>query len=177
MTKKTNNRVKLEAVDHYVAQSREDVNTAIAEIGRLQRERSRIESEMNDNLASVREEYEHAAKPHADRISDLTRGVALWCEANRTDLTHDGKTKTARFASGEISWRTRPPSVMARGLDNVIKALKSLGLDRFLRVKEELDKDAILREPEAVEAIKGITISQKEDFVIKPDATELEEVR
>ncbi len=177
MTKKPNHRLKVEALDHFVAQSREDVNHAIAEIGRLQRERDRIQAEMNDNLATIRAEYEAQAKPHADRISDLTHGVHTWCEAHRAELTREGKTKTCRFASGEVSWRTRPPSVVVRGADAVIKALKALGLTRFLRVKEELDKEAILAEPSAVEAVRGISISQKEDFVVKPDSTDLEEVQ
>jgi phage host-nuclease inhibitor protein Gam len=177
MTKKTN-RLKTEAIDHYVAQSREDVNAAIAEIGRCQRERARIEAEMNDNLATIRAEYEKAAKPHADRIADLQHGIHVWCEANRQDLTREGKTKTARFASGEVAWRTRPPSVrLTAAADVVIKALKALGLSRFIRTKEELDREAVLKEPAAVEAVRGISISQREDFVVTPDETKLEEVQ
>jgi phage host-nuclease inhibitor protein Gam len=175
MNKKT--RIKLQATEHDVPQSLADVNEAVAEIGRRQRERDRIQAEMNDNLAAVRAEYEAMARPHAERIAALTHGVAMYCEANRDALTKGGKTKTARLATGEISWRTRPPSVVVRGMEAVIDALHRLKLDRFLRVKTELDKDAILAEPEAVDAIKGLSISQKEDFVIKPDSTELEEVR
>ena len=42
-------------------------------------------------------------------IKELGQGVQIWAEANRNDLTRDGRTKTAKFAAGEISWRTRPP--------------------------------------------------------------------
>lgn len=176
MNKKTT-RLKAEAVAHFVAQSREDVNNAIAEIGRCQRERARIEAEMNDKLAAVRAEHEAAAKPHADRIVDLQRGVQLWCEANRDELTKGGKVKTARMASGEVSWRMRPPSVTVRGADAVLKTLKALGLGSFIRTKEELDKEAILAAPGDVAGVRGISISQREDFVIKPDETQLEEIR
>lgn len=176
MTKKRTTRLKVAAAEIDIPQSREECNRAIADIGKAQRERERIQAAMNDDLANIRERYEEAAKPHADRISALTQGVAAWCEANRDDLTQGGKRKTAKMATGEISWRTRPPSVAVRGKDAVIDALRKLGLDRFLRVKVDVDKDAILREPDTIEGVRGLSISQREDFVVKPDMTELEEV-
>ena len=177
MNKIANTRIKLEAVDHDVPQSPEELNNAIYEIGVLQRKREIISTRMNDELASVRASFEAMAKPHADRIADLTRGVATYCEAHRDVLTNGGKTKTARLAAGEVSWRMRPPSVVVRGMEAVVDWLRRQGLTRFLRVKTELDKEAILAEPDAVVGIKGLSISQKEDFVIKPDSTELEEIR
>lgn len=169
-------RLKTSALES-VPQSLDEVNAAVAEIGRCQRERAQIQKLMNDSLADVRDCHEKAAKPYAERIADLTRGVATWCEAHRAELTKDGKTKTARLATGEVSWRMRPPSVVARGLATILDTLKRLGLERFIRTKEELDKDAILADRAAIEGVKGLSISQKEDFVIKPDSTELEEVR
>lgn len=171
-----NSRVKADAVTFPVPQSREQAVDAIAEIGRRQRERERIQAAMNDEMAAVRQKYEEQARPHAEALRELTAGVQTWCEANRDGLTQGGKVKTASLASGEVRWRMRPPSVTCRALDNVLQALKQLGLSRFVRTKEELNKEAILAEPEAVQHVKGISISQKEDFVIVPFETELEEV-
>lgn len=169
-------RIKAEAVDA-VPQTLPEVNTAIVEIGQRQRDRDRIESDMNAALAATRKEYEDQALPHAERIKELANGVQTYCEAHRAELTNDGKTKTAKLASGEVSWRMRPPSVAVRGMAAVIEALKKLKLARFIRTKEELDKDAVLKDPDAVNAIKGISVTQREDFVIKPFSTDLEEVR
>jgi len=176
MAKASNARVKAAAIAHPVPQTRDDVVNAIAEIGRRQRERDRIQAEMNDELAAIKQTYEEQARPHGDAISQLATGVQTWCEANRATLTQDGKIKTANMASGEVRWRLRPPSVLAKPLDKVLEALKDMGLKRFIRVKEELDKEAILADPEAVKHIKGIKVDQKEDFVIVPFETELEEV-
>lgn len=173
---RTATRIKQQAVEHPVPQSRDEVVDAIAAIGRAQRERERIQAEMNDALAEIRQRFEQQATPHAEQIKTLSAGVQTWCEANRATLTQDGKTKTARLASGEIRWRTRPPSVSVRAADVVLQALKAMKLDRFIRTKEEVNKEAILAEPEAVTHIKGVTITQKEDFVIVPFETELEEV-
>ena len=169
-------RIKADAADFPVPQTREDVVSAIAEIGRRQRERDRIQAAMNDELAAIRERYETEAAPHAAAIQALSKGVQTWCEAHRGELTQDGKTKTAALASGEVKWRTRPPSVAVRGMEAVIDLLKRMKLQKFIRVKEEVNKDAILADPEAVREVKGITITQKEDFVIVPFETELEEV-
>lgn len=174
MTKKT--RLKSDAVAVTFA-NRLEVDAAIAEIGAAQRERDRIQTEMNDALAKVRAEFEEQALPHATVIKELGHGVQVWCEGNRVDLTRDGRSKTAKFAAGEVSWRTRPPRVNIRGEGIVAEALKRLGLERFIRTKEEIDKQAILAEPGAIEGIKGLSISQGEDFVIKPFSTEIEEVQ
>ncbi|MFH2013564.1 MAG: host-nuclease inhibitor Gam family protein, partial [Patescibacteria group bacterium] len=47
-------------------------------------------------------------------------------------------------------------------------ALKDLGLSKFIRTKEEVNKQAILESPEEVKDIKGLSISQIEEFVVKP---------
>jgi len=174
MSKKT--RIRSDAVS-VTFNNREEVNAAIAEIGAAQRKRDLITTAMNDELAAVRARYEEQALPHAAVIKELGHAVQVWCEGNRTDLTREGRTKTAKFAAGEISWRVRPPRVSVRGEGIVIEALKRLGLDRFIRRKEEIDKQAILGEPGAVDGIKGLSISQGEDFVIKPFETEIEEVQ
>lgn len=176
MSKTKSTRIKTEAAGQAVPQSRDEVTDAIARIGVCQRERLRIEAAMNDEMAEVKARHETVAKPLADEINQLSRGVHLWCEANRVELTRDGKTKTANLASGEVKWRMRPPSVSIRAADAVLEALKKLGLQRLIRTKEEPNKEAILLEPQTVEHIKGISISQKEDFVIVPFESELEEV-
>jgi phage host-nuclease inhibitor protein Gam len=173
----TKQAVKIkQAAAEFVPQDREQVVGAIAEIGRRQRERERIQAKMNDHLAAIKEEYEEEARPHNEKILKLSEGVKAWCEAHREELCQGGKIKTANLSSGEISWRLRPKKVVVKSAEKILEALKSLGLDRFIRVKEELNKDAILAEPEAVEHVKGISISQGEDFVIKPFETTLEEL-
>ena len=159
-----------------VPQTREQVTDAIAEIGRSQRERARIQAAMNDEIAAIKLRYEEMARPHGDRITELSKGVQTWCEANRQALTDNGKSKTAALGAGEVRWRTTPPSCSVKAIDKVIETLRGFGLSRFLREKVEIDKAAILADPEAVKGIRGITISQREEFVIVPFETELEEV-
>lgn len=169
-------KVKANAVMFPVPQSKEEVVAAIARLGEHQRERVRIETEMNDEMAVVKERYENQADTHAQAIQQLSSGIQTFCEANKVELTSGGKTKTVGLQSGEVRWRTCPPACNIRAADMVIEALKKLGLARFVRAKEEINKDAILADPKAVAGIKGISINQKEEFVIVPFETKLEEV-
>jgi len=169
-------RIKAAAAAYAVPQSKDQVNENIADIGRLQRERERLRADMNDEIAVIRERYESAALPLAEKIKRLSAGVQTWCEANRAELTGGGKVKYAMLAAGKINWRTRPPKVMLRGKEQIIAALKALGLQRFLRVSEDVNKEAMLADPETAKTITGVAIVQSEDFVITPYETELEEV-
>lgn len=168
-------RIKANAVGP-VPQNRDEVRDYILRIGRHQNERKRIEAEMNDHIQQIRDKYQALAAPHAEQIAELSKGVQVYCEAHRDELTNGGRRKSADLGAGEIQWRTRPPKVSLRNIAGVIAALKSLGLTQFIRTKEEVNKEAILAEPEAVEHVKGISITQGEDFVIKPHESELEEV-
>lgn len=175
MSKKTT-RIKTEAAAVTFTNEHE-VDAAIAQIGIAQRAREEIEVRMNAELAAVKERFEAEAAPHAGVIQVLGEAVRIWCESQRAKLTRDGRTKTVKFGAGEVAWRVRPPRVTVRGEGIVLEALKRMGLQRFIRTKEELDKNAILADPDAVRDLKGLSITQGEDFVIKPFASEIEEVR
>ncbi|EFN7493379.1 host-nuclease inhibitor Gam family protein [Escherichia coli] len=153
----------------YVPQNRDAVITDIKRIGDLQREASRLETEMNDAIAEITEKFAARIAPIKTDIETLSKGVQGWCEANRDKLTNGGKVKTANLVTGDVSWRQRPPSVSIRGVDAVMETLERLGLQRFIRTKQEINKEAILLEPKAVAGVAGITVkSGIEDFSIIP---------
>lgn len=152
-----------------VAQSRDEVVISIRRIGDLQREALRLETEMNDQIAVITEKYAALIKPVKTSLDELSKSVQGWCEANRNDLTNNGKVKTANLVTGEIQWRLRPPSVSVRGPDSVMETLIRLKLTRFIRTKQEINKEAILNEPKAVAGVVGISVkSGIEDFSIIP---------
>lgn len=170
------NRIKSNAVIFPVPQNRDEVNNAISQIGVAQRERARIQADMNDEMAKTKQRFEAEAKPFNEQIEAMSNGVQTWCEANRVDLTKSGKVKFASFPAGEVKWRMRPPKVTLRAVETLMETLKRLGLTRFIRTKEEPNKEAMLAEPQALEGVVGVKFEQGEDFVIVPFETELEEV-
>jgi phage host-nuclease inhibitor protein Gam len=162
-------RIKAPAETVAAPQTRAEAERMLARLGALQREIALIEMSASEAIAAHKSLAEEAAKPLAEEAERLRRGLQLWAEANRAALTEGGRTKTVRLATGEIAWRQRPPSVRLRDMPRVIEALVQLGLQRFLRVKQEVDKEAMLREPAVAGAVPGVTIgSEGEEFVVTP---------
>lgn len=153
----------------YASQSRDDVAAEIRAIGDLSRSMARLQADMNDAIAAITAQYQPQLDAMKERIASIQDGVQIWCEANRHELTRDGRVKTAQFVTGEVQWRQRPPSVSVRGAEAVVETLQRLGLCKFLRTKTEINKEAILNEPDAVRGVAGITLQVGvEDFVITP---------
>ncbi len=162
-------RLKKPAIPFNVPSDKDACATDINHIGRISRQIEVLQTKMNDEIAEITDRYTGQFTPLQEQMSNLQQGVQIFCEANRDDLTQNGKSKTASFLTGTVQWRQRPPSVSVRGIESVIEALKNFNLDRFIRVKEEINKDAILNEPKAIAGIAGLTIkSGTEDFIIQP---------
>jgi len=164
-------RIKTEAV-RWVPQTRDEAVEAVALYGRLRRELTRVETEMNDALAGIKAQYEGLAAPLHARAKATHAGLQIWCEANRDALTEGAKVKTVALGAGEVRWRLPPPSVKisrSKGaLARIIKTLRDRGLERFVRVSEDISKEAILAEPAAVRGIAGIDVVQEETFEVVP---------
>ncbi|WP_032092031.1 host-nuclease inhibitor Gam family protein [Necropsobacter rosorum] len=150
-------------------QTRDEVETAIKQIGDLNRELERLAIEQNDRLAVITEEYAPLMNEVKEKTKPMMEAVQAWCESHRDELTNNGKIKTGTFNTGEVQWRQRPPSVSIRGTESVIDSLHKLGFEEFVRTKEEVNKEAMLLNPERAKMVDGITIKTGvEDFVITP---------
>ncbi len=159
---------KARATPH-VPQSRDDCAGDIAKLGELDRELARAQADMNDALGAITASWQPQIDALKERANLLRDGIQIWCEANRAAITEGGKTKTAAFVTGEVSWRKSPPSCSVRNAEGVIKSLKRLGLARFVRTKEEVNKEAVLEEPDAVRGIAGLSVvTGLETFAITP---------
>lgn len=171
-------RTKTKARPIPVPQSTGEADLFIRQIGEMQRERDRIETEMNAIIANTKALHAERVKEIDEQMSERAKGLETWAAANRKELTNDGRTKTAKLHAGEISWRHRPPRVTLRKVEDVLASIKALRLQKkFLRLKLEVNKEAMLAEPEIASKIDGVTIgSDGEDFVVKPFETELEQV-
>ena len=144
-------------------------------IGDEQRDAQRIEHDLNDQIAALREKYAALDAPHNKQVEELTEGLRIWAEAHRDELTCAGKKKTVDLGTGALGWRMRPPRVLLRNVAGVIESLQALKLERFLRTKMEVNKDAVLAEPQIADQVKGISVKQDEDFFVVPAEDELGE--
>lgn len=168
-------RMKTKAAPIAIPRDQAQAEQLLGDIGHLQRQVARIEHNMNDALASVKDKFEKAAQPLNDQIETKFQALHIWAEANREDLLK-GRSKTAKLSTGEIQWRTTPPAVKIpkKITEAVIANLKTIGLGDLVRTKEEINKEAILADPKRVDGVRGITIDQHEEFVAKPFESEIE---
>ncbi|MBU1045685.1 host-nuclease inhibitor Gam family protein [Patescibacteria group bacterium] len=148
----------------------------LARIGREQRAIDWIQSNLNTKVEELKAKAMADAKPHQERISELMEGLFAYGEAHRDELTDSGRRKTVEVPTGIFGWRMTPPAVSLRNVRSILEYLESLGLRRFIRIKKEVNKEALLKEPEVAGTIKGVRISQREEFVAKPAELEVEVV-
>lgn len=178
MSKTNKTRVKTSA--QTAAQNKDEVIAFIREIGDKMREVKRLETNMNDGIADLQEKYAEQSAPLNERISELSTAVQLWCEANRTELTDNGRVKFADLVTGVIKWRNDTPKVSVTGVQAVLALLRNdPELERFIRVKEEINKEAILNERDKFDKgqVAGLKIVDgKEKFVIEPHDQQLSQV-
>lgn len=147
---------------------------SLARIGAIQRDLTLADAALAETVAKAKEAAEKAAAPLKAEVELLTRGLQIWAEAHREELTQGGRIKTVTLSTGEIAWRSRPPSVRLRDAAAVIETLQRLQMSRFLREKIEVDREAMLREPAAAAAVPGVVIgSAGEEFVVTPASAEL----
>ena len=167
-------KAKIKAVATIIAcQSLEQVQDFIRHIGDKNREVTRLQAKMNDEVAVITSSYTESINTLKQEIEQMTGAVEIWCAANRSKILEKG-LKTANLITGEVSWRFNPPSVSLRKIEDVLASLKEKGLTQFIRVKEEVNKEAILADPLAVKEVAGVTIkSGQEYFEIKPFEVEV----
>lgn len=143
-------------------------------IGKAERDIEQANNEMNALLEAVKQPFIEQVGQHQHHLATLVEGLYAYAQGNRFQLTDGDKKKTVTLPTGTFSWRMTPKSVLIKGKNSVLAKLKELKLDRFIRIKEEVDKEAILKDEGMVASVDGITIEQCEEFVVKPAETNAE---
>ena len=146
----------------------------VGRIGKEQREIDRIQNELNEAVEKLKSKPMSETQIRNENISQLVEGLFIFAESHRKELTEAEKKRTVEFPTGIFGWRMTPPAVSLKNVKQILKELMKRKLKQFIRVKREVDKEAMLREPELAESVKGVSIGQREEFVVKPAELELE---
>lgn len=168
----TKTRIKKEVVA-----TPKDINGAvnfIQKIGEAQRNIDKIATSLTDTIEKLKADAMEEAKVFEKDINDLFNGLYVYAEGNRDELTDNNKIRMIKVINGQFGWRTNPPSVEVKDVDMAIAELKKKGLASYVRIKEELDKEAILKNQIVIKNLKTISIRQDEVFFVKPDEVEAE---
>lgn len=151
-------------------ETRIQFDATVDEICLLQLEREQLVTLRDRLMSDIMLEH----NPQIEEIGNQISAKLLLCE--KYAITHRdslfGKLKSAASALGLFGFRTGNPKLVLLSRkwkwDDVLSALKSLGKKEFIRTKEEPDKDALKRLPDADLATFGLRIDQDEAFFIEP---------
>jgi len=154
--------------------SLEEAAEFVGRIGKEQREIDRIQNKLNEAVEKLKSKSMSESQVRNENISQLVEGLFIFAESHRNELTEDGKRKTVELPTGIFGWRLTPPAVSLKNVKQVLEELVKRRLKQFIRVKQEVDKEAMLKEPDVAKSVKGVTIGQHEEFMVKPAELELE---
>jgi len=154
--------------------SLEEAAEFVGRIGKEQREIDRIQNKLNEAVEKLKSKSMSESQVRNENISQLVEGLFIFAESHRKELTKNEKKKTIEFPTGIFGWRMTPPAVSLKNVKQILKELMKRKLKQFIRVKREVDKEAMMKEPELAASIKGVTIGQHEEFMVKPAELELE---
>ena len=158
-----------------IPKSLEEATDCLGRIGQARREIDGLTKKTNDRVEEVKAEGVSQVKPYQEEIEKLTDGLYIFTENNRQKLEEEGK-RSFRVPTGTFGLRTTPPAAYISSTKTALASCKQLGLDQFIRIKtvEEINKEAVLREPELASSVNGLSITQREEFVVKPSEIEVE---
>ncbi len=158
----------------HVPKTLEQATKFLGYLGEEQRSVDLIQTKLNADVEELKTKAIQDAEKHQAKINQLMEGLFAFAESHRDQLTENSKRKTIETPKGTFGWRITPPAVSLRNVKGIIEMLKSLNLEQFIRVKEQVNKEAMLKEPELACSINGVSIKQKEEFIVKVAELDIE---
>lgn len=170
MAKSKRTRIKAPALPVVPPANQAQAADMVARMGAIGRDVVVLNAALDEEIAVIKASVKQQAQPLLAELEALRAGLQVWAEANRAQLTRDGRTKTVKLTTGELQWRHRPASVRISGEDALLELLEKSGPELFLRRKVEIDREAMLAHPEAARTLPGVIIaSAGEEFIVTPD--------
>lgn len=150
--------------------SLEDAESVFAEFALADAKIQKITAEMDSKIIKIRESYDSQLTDLKITKDESFEKLQHYAQANPELFS---KKKSLEMTQGVIGFRTTPESVgKLKGFtwDAVTNMLKEF-LPNYIRVKEEPNKEAILKDKEEIKALfpkVGIKIEQSETFYVEP---------
>ncbi len=169
------NRIKL---TRPAIKNRSDLEGMVLAIAKLTLERNIHQTNLDQELTSIRAQYEADLTSLSQELDQKVELVRAWAEANPDEFKG---LKSLDLVFGVIGWRTGQPTLKTLSgwtWDRVLEKLETIGWFSYIRSKKEVNKQQILAEretiaPENLRAI-GVKIAQSEAFYVEPKLEELE---
>lgn len=153
---------------HLHLENKTELQTAISLLGEVRRDYANHKAQCDSEIAKIQAAYANVLQELESNEKELVTQITKYCNEH-FDEVFQGKSKTAKLITGEISRRIKPSSIVVEDLELALLKLKELNLREFIRVKEDLNKNALLDSPEIINEITGLKLQTGlETFLIKP---------
>ena len=143
----------------------EDINTAMKELGKLNVTVQAFEGEQTLRINEVKAYYKEKSAGYLSKIKEIEKNIRNFANQNKSEFV---KTRNKKLTNGAISYR-RTKKVVCSFPESAIQTLKELNMESCIRVKEELDKDKILKCDPKLLIKAGIQILEEDKIKIEPD--------
>jgi len=164
---------KKKTVSYRIPENLEEVAKNIADVASLRREIDQSDLELNQKVDVLKRAYTTDVVMCEMMIEDLVLGIQAFSQKNRDELTQGGSRKIISLPTGSFGWRLNPRSVRIKNVKQAVEAMKKLGLKKLLRIKEEPDKNMMLKYSKLALLIPGVKIVQEEVFQVSPEQIDL----
>jgi len=155
-----------------------EISGLVSALGHKTREFEVQLKHLDDETALLKERWaDDVLDPLRLEIDGLFNAIYVAATLAKKDLIGNSDKKSIELAAGSIGWRKTPAKVNVRNQDAVIAALRSAGLGNLVASAPSIDKEAVLRDPDAIAEIKGLTVTTGEQFWCKPLETNKETIK
>ena len=144
------------------------VNAALAEMAQINREMSAIDLKMNESIDQLKGEAEVQKSRFEHRLAGLEAGLMAYGEFNK-DLFEEKRTH--QYTYGTLGYR-KSTEVKPKGKGTWKEVLGQLQKFKFIdaiRIKEEVDKEELLKWPTERLEVIGVVRHTKDTFFYELD--------
>lgn len=152
-----------------------EAGRTLGEIGAIDREIDRIETDMQEQIDGIKALAARKAKPLQEKRRALSDALATFATLNRRDLFR--KSKSLDLGFGVIGFRLSTSISQLRGVtvDMTIERMRELKLSDGIRIKESVDKEACGGWPDERLELVGLKRQQKDAFYYEVSAEAIPE--
>ncbi|MDR0878961.1 MAG: host-nuclease inhibitor Gam family protein [Treponema sp.] len=146
----------------------EDVDSALREIGLLEREIESIDGEAQKQIGVIKAAAAKQGEPLRKKIAELSAKISAFAEYNKGDLFKDKKSVDLTF--GVFGFR-KSTSISVK--KTTVALLEKLHLDKYNRVEKQPDKEIMKdMDDESLAQVDAVR-KTKDEFFCKPNREEV----
>jgi len=145
----------------------QEADDALRKVAFAQAKIDKVEAEMNAEINKLRQAAERKIVREKELVAEHEQALEAFCRAKRADF---GDKQSRILTFGEVNFRVHPDKIVQQKgtkIEQTIRIIKAMGkkaVDQWIRIKEEINKDALLKESTELLDELGLEKKKTESF-------------